>query len=105
MLKTRQNFRAPFFAFIVLLCGVVGLTFEDAAAQDVEMCKLTSVVTIAVADDREANQVEGACEKFGGTLEDGGGQKKVCSGVDANDTFCIIGDKDAFPCLGLLRHV
>ena len=38
MLKTRQNFRAPFFALIALLCGAVGLTFEDAAAQDAEMC-------------------------------------------------------------------
>ena len=25
--------------------------------------------------------------------------------MDANDTFCIIADKDAFPCLGLLEHV
>ena len=23
--------------------------------------------------------------------------------MDANDTFCIIADKDAFPCLGLLE--
>ena len=102
--KEPQNFRASFFALIVLLCGVVGLTFEDAAAQDADMCKLTSVVTMTAAD-REANQVEGSCEKFGGTLEDGGKEKKVCSGMDANDTFCIMESGDAFPCLGLLRHV
>ena len=103
--KEPQNFRAPFFALIILLCGAVGLTLEDAAAQDAEMCNFTSVVTMTAAADREASKMEETCNKFGGTLEDGGGQKKVCSGVDANDTFCIIADKDAFPCLGLLRHV
>ena len=103
MLKTRQNFRAPFFALIVLLCGAAGLTFEDAAAQDAEMCNLTKAVTMTVAPD--AGKMEGICKEFGGEIQNGGGQKKVCSGVDANDTFCIIADKDAFPCLGLLRHV
>ena len=103
--KEPQNFRGLFFALIVLLCGAVGLTFEDAAAQDADVCRFTSVVTMTAAADREASKMEGTCNKFGGTLEDGGGQKKVCSGVDANDTFCIIADKDAFPCLGLLRHV
>ena len=53
----------------------------------------------------DAINMEKICKKFGGEIEDGGGQKKVCSGVDANDTFCIIADKDAFPCLGLLEHV
>ena len=53
MLKTRQNFRAPFFALIILLCGAVGLTFEDAVAQDAEMCKLTSVVTMTASDAAE----------------------------------------------------
>ena len=101
--KEPQNFRAPFFALIVLLCGAVGLTFEDAAAQDAEMCNLTKAVTMTVAPD--AGKMEGICKEFGGEIQDGGGQKKVCSRVDANDTFCIIADKNAFPCLGLLRHV
>ena len=103
MLKTRQNFRAPFFALITLLCGAVGLTFEDAVAQDADMCNLTKAVTMTVAPD--AGKMEGICKEFGGEIQDGGGQKKVCSRVDANDTFCIIADKNAFPCLGLLQHV
>ena len=103
MLKTRQNFRAPFFALIVLLCGVVGLTFEDAAAQDADMCNLTSAITMTVAPDAE--KMERICREFGGEIQDGAKEKKICSRVDANDTFCIIADKDAFPCLGLLRHV
>ena len=30
---------------------------------------------------------------------------RVCSGVDANDTFCMMDSADAFPCRGLLRHI
>ena len=33
------------------------------------------------------------------------GDGTVCSGVDANDTFCILNSKDAFPCRGLFNHV
>ena len=30
---------------------------------------------------------------------------RVCSGVDANDTFCLVDSEDAYPCRGLFRHV
>ena len=30
---------------------------------------------------------------------------KICSEVDANDTFCIVGSASAFPCVGFFRHV
>ena len=33
------------------------------------------------------------------------GDRRVCSGVDANDTFCILNSVDKFPCRGLFRHV
>ena len=33
------------------------------------------------------------------------GNGRVCSGVDANDTFCILDSADGLPCRGLLRHV
>ena len=33
------------------------------------------------------------------------GDGRVCSGVDANDTFCILDSADALPCRGLFRHV
>ena len=36
---------------------------------------------------------------------EGDGEMKVCSGVDANDTFCILDSKDGLPCRGLFRHV
>ena len=36
---------------------------------------------------------------------EGDGEMKVCSGVDANDTFCILDSVDGLPCRGLFRHV
>ena len=30
---------------------------------------------------------------------------RVCSGIDANDTFCLVDSSGAFPCRGLFRHV
>ena len=33
------------------------------------------------------------------------GNGRVCSGVDVNDTFCVLDSADALPCRGLFRHV
>ena len=44
------------------------------------------------------------CLDLGGELRNAGGEQ-VCSGVDANDTFCIPGSDNAFPCRGLYKHV
>ena len=44
------------------------------------------------------------CEQLGGTLETSENEE-VCSNLDANDTFCIIGSADALPCRGLFKHV
>ena len=30
---------------------------------------------------------------------------RVCSGIDANDTFCLVDSDSAYPCRGLFRHV
>ena len=72
---------------------------------------------------KELNGPEGLCIKDDGdfrpipqseiclALQGGGedarleGGGKVCSGVDANDTFCILDSVDGFPCRGLFRHV
>ena len=49
---------------------------------------------------------EKLCRKFGGEVEDAdSGSEKICSAVDANDTFCIVGSDSALPCRGLLKHV
>ena len=44
------------------------------------------------------------CLDLGGELHPPGG-RQICSGVDANDTFCIVNSADAFPCRGLYEHV
>ena len=45
------------------------------------------------------------CGAFGGAVEDATGGGRVCSGMDANDTFCVIDSTEGFPCRGLLKHL
>ena len=45
------------------------------------------------------------CTNFNGVLQTASGGGNVCSEIDINDTFCIVGSKDAFPCRGLFEHV
>ena len=40
------------------------------------------------------------CRQRGGTVETDGNNREVCSDVDANDTFCIIGSAERFPLPG-----
>ena len=52
-----------------------------------------------------ARNEKGVCEGlFGGDAEVSGAVE-VCAGIDANDTFCLVGAPEAFPCGGLFRHV
>ena len=45
------------------------------------------------------------CGGFGGTVQTATGGEKVCSGMDANGTFCIIDSTAGFPCQGLFKHL
>ena len=44
------------------------------------------------------------CGQLGGTVSIVSGGK-VCKSVDTDDTFCVVGSKDAFPCQGLYKSV
>ena len=55
---------------------------------------------VAVSD------TEAECRKLGGSVRiDSPTGTPVCSGVDENDTFCLVYSDAAFPCRGLFRHV
>ena len=45
------------------------------------------------------------CGAFGGTVQMATGGREVCSGMDANDTFCIMNSDEGFPCRGLFKHL
>ena len=45
------------------------------------------------------------CGAFGGTVQAATGGDEVCSGMDANDTFCIMDSAAGFPCRGLFKHL
>ena len=42
------------------------------------------------------------CAALGGKPE---ANRAICSEIDINDTFCIVGSPSALPCAGLFRHV
>ena len=48
---------------------------------------------------------EALCGAFGGTVQAAAGGSRVCSGMDSNDTFCIIDSDLGFPCRGLFKHL
>ena len=52
-----------------------------------------------------ANSPEGCEEVFGGQRRLQTGGVEVCSGIDIQGTFCLVGSRDAFPCRGLFKHV
>ena len=52
------------------------------------------------------SNTEAECRKLGGRVRiHSPTGMRVCSGVDANDTFCLVYSGAAFPCRGLFRHV
>ena len=66
-----------------------------------------------VSDDFGELSDELLCGAFGGTVRTATGGEaggRVCSGMDANDTFCIMDAEEAdsvlaFPCRGLFKHL
>ena len=45
------------------------------------------------------------CADLGGKIENSATGENICSEIDLNDTFCIVGADEAFPCRGLFKHV
>ena len=67
---------------------------------------------LAEADDAGAaptlalSDTEATCRMLEGEVQTHSRTgSKICSGIDHNDTFCIVGSASAFPCVGLFRHV
>ena len=68
-------------------------------------CVLKATGDFGIAPQSEiCRALQGGGEAAPARLE-GDGELRVCSGVDKNDTFCILDSRDGLPCRGLLRHV
>ena len=59
----------------------------------------------ALADNSTEYDNPLLCADLGGKIENDAAGENVCSEIDVNDTFCIVGSSDAFPCRGLFKHV
>ena len=52
------------------------------------------------------SDTEAECRMLGGEVQIHSATGiRVCSGIDKNDTFCLVDSEDAYPCRGLFRHV
>ena len=88
-----------FIRIVPALCILAALmtAAEFAAAQ---------VPTNEAVENNAVEYDSRLCRNLGGELQKSDGDdSEVCSNLDANDTFCIVGEKSAFPCQGLFKHV
>ena len=88
--------RLALSALLFSLAAAQFAVFSESAAQ---------LVTLDYAEnDPRLNTVE-PCETLRGTVQIADSGDSVCTGIDKNDTFCIVGSDDAFPCEGFYKHV
>ena len=84
--------------------AVSALLFLFTAALAVHSESAAQVVTLNYVENDSRYQTAQPCRALGGIVVTLNAQE-VCSGIDKNDTFCIVGSDDAFPCAGLYKHV
>ena len=80
---------------------------EGTPGENEDGSKATCVYVIPLYPDLDYRS-SALCGALGGVLQTvavSGGNAHVCSEIDANDTFCIVGSRGAFPCRGLFKHV
>ena len=56
-------------------------------------------------DPKKAYQRDACHKLFGGVTRTAADDHQICTKVDLNGTFCIVGSRDAFPCRGLFNHI
>ena len=57
--------------------------------------------TLVFFPGQKPNYAADTCEQLRGALR---ADNQICSGVDVDGTFCLVGSQDAFPCRGLMEH-
>ena len=83
----------------LLLCAPILLASASAAGS------FTPRQVPAVDDPQTDYNDSDLCVRLGGELDPARNGEHVCSGLDRNDTFCIVGAAEALPCRGLFKHV
>ena len=87
--------------------GLIPATANTIAATECGCESGASVFSdVCISDDGDLGlSDELLCGAFGGTVQTATGGREVCSGMDANDTFCIMDSAAGFPCRGLFKHL
>ena len=87
--------------------GLIPATANTIAATECGCASGASFFSdVCISDDGDLGlSDELLCGAFGGTVQMATGGREVCSGMDANDTFCIMDSAVGFPCRGLFKHL
>ena len=94
-MSARRNCGVWAFSALLFLFTAALAAHSESAAQ---------VVTLDYVENDPLYETAQPCRALGGIVVTLNAQE-VCSGIDKNDTFCIVGSDDAFPCAGLYKHV
>ena len=111
----RSHGRVSRAASALLFCAaaLAALVFPDGSAEEGGITPAQVPFDLLLIPGEDARGVDPAdprfdggelCEDLGGELRNASGEQ-VCSRIDINDTFCIPGSAEAFPCRGLYKHV
>ena len=95
-MSARRNCGVWAFSALLFLFTAALAAHSESAAQ---------VVTLDYVENDPRYQTAQPCVDMGGIAVTAGNGQQVCSGIDRNGTFCIVGSDDAFPCEGFYKHV
>ena len=101
--ETREGDASPIRRYNRLLCGECPV----ATPPDPPTHRLVGDYCVPLSGNFGTLSDKALCGIFGGNMDE---SPDVCSGMDANDTFCIMDAEEAdgvraFPCRGLFKHL
>ena len=106
--KAIHGFLVRIFASTLVLVGAVLLSaglVGDAEAQ-VQTTDDFAGITLEFAGETPDYHSSDLCARLGGEIvQVTVGVLPVCTEIDTDDTFCIAGSREVFPCRGLYRRV
>ena len=95
-------------ALALLFCGATVSALGEEPLLTAEPVAEPAAVALTAEASDDFSDGAATCSQFGGQLSlkrDGEELRTLCRELDENDTFCVVGSKEVFPCRGLFKQV
>ena len=95
-------------ALALLFCGATMSALGEEPLLTAEPVAEPAAVALTAEASDDFSDGAATCSQFGGQLSlkrDGEELRTLCRELDENDTFCVVGSKEVFPCRGLFKQV